>query len=230
MIIPGVVAGGRQVGGGGATDPFYANVAALLHFNGTDGSTVLVDQKGTTWRIVGTAQLDTAFLQFGSASLFLPATSSAIFANNATYAFGTGDLTIEMWLRLPSTAGINCNIFYFGATDDTSAPPAGLYATPAGNLILWINGDRITGSSVVSSSFVHIAISRNSGTFRLFINGVSQGTYSDSSNYSGQFIKAGRFASSNYIPPAHIDDLRVTTGVGRYTANFTPPAAQFPDS
>lgn len=49
-MIPGIVAGRRQAGGGGGgTDPLFANVRALLHFDGVNGATPIVDVTGRSW-------------------------------------------------------------------------------------------------------------------------------------------------------------------------------------
>ncbi|CAN7523130.1 hypothetical protein LJR071_003554 [Pseudomonas sp. LjRoot71] len=66
MMIPGIVAQRRQVSEGG--DPFWANVVFLSHFDGADGSTIFVDQKGHPITRSGSVELDTANKKFGSAS------------------------------------------------------------------------------------------------------------------------------------------------------------------
>jgi hypothetical protein len=91
---------------------------------------------------------------------------------------------------------------------------------------------QITSTNTFSSSqWHHVAITRNaSNVFTLWVNGVSEGTATnsvviadDSSPfYIGSIIGAASFNG-------FIDDLRITKGVARYTANFTPPTAAFLD-
>lgn len=51
------------------TDPSYASVKALMHFEGADASTVITDEKGHYFFRNGNAEIDTAQFKFGSASL-----------------------------------------------------------------------------------------------------------------------------------------------------------------
>jgi hypothetical protein len=107
---------------------------------------------------------------------------------------------------------------------------------------LYIDGDYLKillgGVSLVypttpvslTGSWTHVAAVRNSGTWSLYVNGVSQGTlYSDMGNYNpnapaGDFMVGGKGGVEGFN--GLIDEVRFTDGV-RYTGNFTPPSAPF---
>jgi hypothetical protein len=95
-------------------------------------------------------------------------------------------------------------------------------------------GSRIADSvAATAGTWFHVALARASGQTRLFKDGTQVGsTYSDSSNYSNAemrlFARTDTFNSGAHLN-GYIDEFRITKGVARYTANFTPPTAPFPD-
>ena len=92
---------------------------------------------------------------------------------------------------------------------------------------------RITGGVVPASQWVHIALSRSGTSTRLFMDGLQTGsTYTDTLNYIASPVRIGD-GNDGVSPTAsfsgYIDDFRITKGIARYTANFTPPTLPFPD-
>lgn len=79
----------------------------------------------------------------------------------------------------------------------------------------------------------HYAISRVSGVNRIFVDGIKRGSdLSDSFNVPSGNLQLGRSThqpSSEFVT-GYFDDLRVTIGVGRYTANFSVPTDEYPNS
>jgi hypothetical protein len=62
----------------------------------------------------------------------------------------------------------------------------------------------------------------------LYINGVADGTITGASAAlngvgSNWFVGTAGDSIANYHVNGYIDDVRITKGVARYTANFTPP-------
>tara|TARA_Y100000589_G_scaffold327821_1_gene370472 strand:- start:688 stop:1473 length:786 start_codon:yes stop_codon:yes gene_type:complete len=88
-----------------------------------------------------------------------------------------------------------------------------------------INNVAIT--TVSASTWHHFAISREGSSFKVFLDGTSVLTTTNSNplrdeNSALQIGARGQNTASHYFK-GYIDDVRITNGVGRYTSNFTAP-------
>jgi methionine salvage enolase-phosphatase E1 len=63
----------------------------------------------------------------------------------------------------------------------------------------------------------------------LFCDGTLHSSATISGSIDGQNLVVGGYYDLSSLFDGYIDDFRITKGVARYTANFTPPAAPFPD-
>lgn len=214
------------------SDPYIANVVALLHFDGANASTTFTDVKGKTWLAAGNAQINTAQSKFSGASLLMDGTGDQLnTASHADFGYGTGDFTIEYWLRVNAVA---VDVHFDQRIAEPSVVPT-VYHDTAGVLAYWTNGAGRIASAVgviTTGAFQHIAISRVSAVTRLFVNGTQRGaSYADANNYVASPFRLGDgFGAGGNSMDGWFDDLRITKGIGRYTTNFMPPSAAFPDA
>lgn len=223
------------------TDPHWNSVTSLLNFNGTYGSTTFTDEKGLVWEKIGntsnTAELDTNSPKFGTACLWL-ASSGAIKTSAvpaSAFSFGAGNFTIEFFFKpFAAASAITCffehwNTYgiYINATADGR-----VYAGASNSTV----GTKSVTEAVASwtpGGWQHLAFVRNGTDLLLFKEGVLLGT---ASGFTGAIDVVNEspvigYDSSNVRHfTGHIDSFRVTKGVARYTANFTPPTEQFPTS
>jgi hypothetical protein len=94
------------------------------------------------------------------------------------------------------------------------------------NLALWDGTTQHTASIGVSiNTWTHVAAVRKSNVLSLFIQGVLgyQGSMSANFAGSGVYYIGGNYGANNRWFEGYIDELRITMGAARYTANFTPP-------
>lgn len=219
------------------SDEYYANVVLLLNCNGSDGSTTITDSSETpkTIAVQGDAQIDTAQSKYGGASLLLDGTGDWIYSNdNASFELGSSDFTIEFWMRLATASGRQ-GIASKGAsgdypTFDISTDSAGLRSL----VVKCTNGSawsvEISTSAYIWSvdTWHHVALTRNGSVFTLWRDGVSVGTdtSTDTLSNNAQPVRFGRSEYWGAVTNGHLDDIRMTVGVCRYTAAFTPPAAE----
>jgi len=183
---------------------------------------------------VGNAQVSTSVKKFGTGSMSFDGTGDYIIGSQFSspiHAIGSGDFTIEAWLYTNanklqiildtgttsgSTTGIQCNL-------NSSGYP----------YIVLNNTVVLTSSIVVSlSTWTYVAWVRSSGTITIYVNGVSGGTASNSTNASDTGLTIGtpndyRDSSSTYHFNGYIDDLRITKG---YARTITTPTAAFPNN
>lgn len=220
---------------GSVRDPHFANVVSLIHFDGANGSTTFTDQiAGRTWGRTGTSiAISTAQSKFGGASLGTAAINSNYLTSDtpaSDFTLGTGDFTIEVWHRTPASFPSFYFIIDF-RNGLNQAKPCLFYQS---GWVYYVSGAaRITGSTATVNTWYHLAISRVSGTTRLFVDGTQQGSnYTDSTNYvqSRAALNTAGDSGGTFGANAYTDELRITKGVGRYSSNFTAPTAAFPNS
>ena len=90
------------------------------------------------------------------------------------------------------------------------------------------SGYRITSSAISAGAWTHIALVRDSGTTKMYINGVADSeTYSDSTNYTGAQVNIGKhYNNTSYNFYGYISNYREVIGTAVYTTNFTVPTSK----
>jgi len=162
------------------TDPNFANVSLLINADDlADGSTAFVDESNNSHTITanGDAQVDTAVFKYGTGSVELDGTGDYLsIASDASFGFGTGDFTMECWiypLSVPTT--------YVGLMSTLASTPAvgvSLCTDGSGNITFSINSAsastftaNTTSTKYAANTWQHIAIARESGTVKIWLDG-----------------------------------------------------------
>ena len=220
----GMVAG--TGGGGGPTDPDFASVSLLLSMDGTNGSTTFVDTSSNAFTVTAfdIAQISTADPKFGTGELTLSGNGDYLQTPaNPAFAFGTGDFTVEGWAK-PDNVGGNFGLFTFDGQLFLSIFVGSWFLGTAGS------GGLAMGS-VTSGVKVHFAVTRSGTSLRLFVEGTQLGsTLTNTADLTSNQLFIGYYFAPRFGFIGTVDEFRVTKGIARYTANFTPPTAPFPTS
>jgi hypothetical protein len=234
-MLPGML---PVIAGAAPKDPSFANVSVLLHFEGANGSTSFTDSGplGLAVSAIGNAQISTAQSKFGGSSLLLDGAGDRIsIAAGTHFSFGTGAWTIEFWIKTSQTDqtwGLMLN-----RTLDSATQFSWGYNYNSSGTIRLVERLAVkiepTATGMNNGNWNHVAMTRSSNTVRLFLNGTQIGSYTTSYNFwdSTTALLLGGFYSGagGEDIDGYVDELRITKGVARYTANFTPAIAPFPN-
>ena len=161
--------------------------------------------------------------------------------SNVDLRMGTGDFTIEAWvyITVAPSSGTRSRVYSFQNHSASQVVLALAVINTSGTLY----GDAIlrsadgTGTTIYTgttaiplNTWTHLALTRSGTTGRLFVNGNLEDTETSQSQNLSQAVSAAIAAAANNTEfvNGYIQDLRVTKGVARYTAAFTPSSAPFP--
>ena len=175
---------------------------------------------------VGNAQVSTVQSKFGGSSMYFDGTGDylAVPTGPQLY-FGTSGFTVEAWIY-PTGGSGNRAIFSGGAVNAFA-----FYINSTGKIAVAKSGvvEIIASTTTISTStFTHVAATRSGNTFRIFVNGTLEATVTSSQDFTSFSDNRVGFEAGSSAYLGYMDDLRVTKGVARYTANFTPPTQAFP--
>ena len=229
-------------------DPFFNNVSLLLHGDGTNGSTTIVDSSPSpkTVTAFGDAQISTAQSKVGGASLAFDGTGDYAEVIDDTIRLGNSDFTIEFWVYFPTgfTFVQGMAPIYIGGANNIVFSPFSI-RNNAGTVVSYINGQNspawniassVSFTTIVRDTWLHWSITRNGSNWYTFEDGQIKNQFSSTesvydpggTNGKTLYLARTRTDGDSYVN-CYIDELRITKGVARYTANFTPPTAPFPE-
>ena len=165
-------------------------------------------------------------------------------AATSDFAFGTGDFTIECWARRAEDNDNYSRLVHFGPYwnnddavgimfddgDHANKITFGSYRNanqgdvPSNGRIL------VSKSNVYSGQWYHVAVTRSSGVFRLFINGMLEDTDSSITSRATEASATNTMAIAGTVDrmvsepfDGDISNVRVIKGTALYTSSFSPP-------
>lgn len=235
-------------------DQYYNNVVLLVPGIGANNGTTIQDWSKYTYdkrisTVTGTSgYTSTSKSKYYGSSLYVDGTNSAtvqvrdtaVQYNNGTSSCtcdcGSGDWTVEAWVYLNGAQNLYASLF----SNNASVFQTGCrYIMIGSTLVPRIGGnftgtavDVVTAPAMSTDVWTHLAFVRSGNNFRIFVNGVSNGTTGSNtyswdwtSGYSqtGPHIGRNLWDSTNGVLKGWIQDFRLTKGVARYWSNFTPP-------
>jgi hypothetical protein len=223
----------------------------LLNFEGNDEGATYTDEAfaGThAWTPIGVAasvKTDTAQYKFGSSSLRATGATACIGTpTSSDFAFGTGDFTIDFFIKFGATgpaqgvwgsfADTNnlCQLYFFG--DTTSY----IYKW----LLYHKNDGTVRGHTICTNALPdpgitnwhHVAWVRQGGTAAFYFDGAPTAvtqtnawTTVSAIGATYEIAACKNVAGAQNFSNAWIDSFRVSKGIARWTATFTPPTSAY---
>jgi len=211
------------------TTPFSAVTNTSLLLNYTNAG-IYDNAMMNNLQTVGNAQISTSVVKYGTGSMSFNGSTDLLRCLETPNLLLQGNFTVEAWVYPTTITGSSRTILFL----ENGANGATFYISATGILNLDVAGVAnytLGSTAVTTNSWQHIAFVRSGTTLTGYINGTSSGTATVSA-FLGSSGVALVGANSNAVGApfaGYIDDLRITKGYARYTANFTPPTAAFPN-
>lgn len=202
-------------------------VSLLVHGDGSNGSTAIVDEKGRTLVAGGDAVVSTTAPKVGTGSIALDGVNDyvAITPQTNDYVFN-GDFTIEAWVKLNRIAGAPQSIFGMFNSGTAQYFDFRWYDYRFQTTLNASSGTDI-GGTISLGTWTHVALVRNAGLIKLYVNGTQAGSTISNASQMGfnapAYLGANRPSENNLN--GYLDDVRIVNGKAMYTSNFTPPTA-----
>ena len=203
-----------------------ADTKLLLHCDGADAGTTFTDSSDSAHTVTanGNAQIDTAQFKFGTASGLFDGTGDYLSVpDHADWDFGTGDFTIDFWVRF--------NVVGDAVFIDRNTTADFTVSYVSGSLTFQIGGGAVLAPAwtPAANTWYHIAAVRNGTNCFLFVNGTQLGaTGTNSTNInSATAINIGRISSGTLNLNGWLDEIRIVKGSAVFTSNFSVPDSPY---
>jgi hypothetical protein len=211
---------------GAPSDPEWANVSLLIY-----GEDDITDETGKTITINGNTALSSSQAKFGANSIYFDGSGDYLqLASSEYFNFADGDFTVECLAYITSFSSNGTFIDLRSGTGANNNFQLG-HNTANGLSFNTSNGATTVTHALSLNTWHYITLVRDSGVIKLFVDGVLLKTVSYSHTMSAGYLYVGRYSLITTADfKGYMEQIRITKGVARYTASFTPPTEPFPNS
>jgi hypothetical protein len=145
--------------------------------------------------------------------------------SNAAFAFGTGDFTVEAWIK--PTALTNFYTIFGTRNTSNSSTAFTLTMDASGTVGVYTSSfSPITAATITAGVWSHVAVTRSGTTARIFVDGILSASATLSNNFTDQvFTIGGPVGGGSQFFAGEISNLRVVKGTAVYTSNFAVPTS-----
>jgi len=226
-------------------DSAWSSVASLLRLAGPNGSASIVDETGAhAWTAHGNAKESNVAGNPGNVSgTAFKFDGGGDYADtpDATDLRITGkSFTIDLWVYMTATAsGRWRTLVSKRALVDGTTAEYEVFISNTDDRFGFYNGTlQRTEAKIPVATWTHIEISKDiaTGVVRQFMNGVKvyEAVGPNTAADTAAPVRLGLAHPDQTAPDdeffhGYLSNVRITTGVVRHTANFTPPATPFPN-
>jgi hypothetical protein len=198
----------------------------LLHLNNA-----LTDSEITPKTVTNTnVTFSDSIKKFGTHSASFNGTNAYLSVPDSDdFYFGSEDFTIDCWVYFNNVSTEQ------GIIGQGTYPAYRNYLRIySGNLYWYNDGEsgysnvETSGLGLVINTWYHIACVRNGTSFKIYVNGVEKGSTTKTTvlrNCAGNFW-IGQDPTSSKLN-GYIDEFRVSKGIARWTAPFTPETEEY---
>lgn len=212
-------------------EPTLSQLLVLSHLNQISGSTATVkDERGHAFANNG-------FLVTAGAGKFGDAANASTtgwgeVTLNSGDAFGTGDVTMEMWLYPTSFLNNTACNGILGPVNQGQANGFTLYVDSTGSLHVGNGVNPVAssaGGALTLNKWQHVAVTREGGVVRIWVDGKKVAEANASWNVTALAMKVFfTYYSGGYgYLRGYMDEIRVCKGIALYSNEFAVPTAAF---
>ncbi|QDP58920.1 MAG: putative concanavalin A-like lectin/glucanases superfamily protein [Prokaryotic dsDNA virus sp.] len=217
----------------GGTYPSTTNVNTSITSGHTklllpcdDASIIDKSQSIRDIRVLGAFASSSTQTKFGTTSIKYNGSDARAFLRSGNlFNLGTGEFTVECWLYKDATG----TAIILDARPSNSGAPWYLGVDYQEKPFFYDGSSYTSTTALSTNTWAHIAVTRDSSNvLRVFLNGTVEHTtnsYTTNLTATDQTVTGVRAGFPGDYFSGYIEDLRVTKGKARYTANFTAPTA-----
>jgi hypothetical protein len=204
-----------------------------LHIKGTDAS-IIDKSQGANLRLEGNTTGSTTTNFTGAKSIYIDGPNGDYISLPASdnYKLGTGDFTLETWVKVLLVSNDSGRRRLFNQVDTASSTTGQLELMVYPDGYIYVrSGSNIfaTTTDFSDGSWYHLALVRHNSVLKVYVDGSLENSANNTTDFSPSAISPiiGRASStaSNSRFKGYIQDFRISKGKAHYTANFTPPTA-----
>jgi len=193
-----------------------------LHIKGTDAS-IIDKSQSANLKLFGNTTGSTTQAKFSNTkSMYFDGTDDYITAGADAGNFGTGDFTIETWLRSGSW---DKGLFRKTTSGSSGSPPSISVYIASETIYIGVNSGTADGTWMTATNpftlntWGHLAITRVSGLVNVYADGsrIISATRADNVDNDITF-RIGEWRNAHGYFTGYFQDFRITKGLARYTA------------